>query len=234
LSFLLFLFLLFISFFCSFLVFSCAKGDVVSELVDNKQAPGNQPAPSAPAPPPTPSARAAELKPVSVLITKPQPTVAADAAAAQGSATGSAAAPIYTIVRAPELFYRDDTRVAVYTGGATLNREKMTIDCKQLRAFLSPKKNDNSNDSSLDHAFADGSVHVFEHVTPTRTREGTSEHGEYYTKEDKVILNQGKPQMNDSLKGIAKGRQLTYFSGDDHLIVEGEKKDLAYTQLKKR
>lgn len=199
-----------------------ASGDVVSELVDNKQAPANQPPANQLAPR---VAAGPELKPVSIVITKPepQPPVVADAALA----------PIYTIVHAPDLFYRDDTRVALYTGGVMLNRDKMTINCKELRAFLSPKKSDNSNDSSLDHAFADGAVRVFEHVTPTRTREGTSEHAEYYTKEDKVILTKGAPQMIDSLKGITKGRQLTYFSGDDHLIVEGEKKELAYTQLKK-
>ncbi|MBV8572917.1 MAG: hypothetical protein JO319_20015 [Acidobacteriaceae bacterium] len=161
---------------------------------------------------------------MSAVITKTQPAAAAP---------DSAAAPVYTIVRAPELFYRDDTRVALYTGGVTLLREKMTVTSQELRAFLSPKKDDNSNDSSLDHAFADGKVRVFEQVTATRTREGTSEHAEYYSKEDKVILNSGAPQMTDSQKGITKGRELTYFSGDDHLIVVGEKKDLVQSQMRK-
>jgi lipopolysaccharide export system protein LptA len=191
-----------------------AKGDVVSELVDNRQRDG-QKAPPQPTGP--------QLKPVSVVIANAQPTNPPDVA-------GS---PIYTTVRAPELFYRDDTRVAVYTGGVVLTRDKITVHSKELKAFLSPKKDDSSNDSSLDHAFAEGNVRVFEQVTPIRTREGTSEHAEYYTKDDKVILNSGSPQMTDSVKGVAKGHQITYFSGDDHLIVEGEKKALAYTEMKK-
>ena len=205
-----------------------AKGDVVSELVDNKQPGGKQA--GEPAAGGRPAETGLQLKPVSAVITKAQP-----AAAAPDSLTApdSAAAPVYTIVRAPELFYRDDTRVALYTGGVTLVREKMTVTSQQLRAFLSPKKDDNSNDSSLDHAFADGKVRVFEQVTATRTREGTSEHAEYYSKEDKVILNSGAPQMTDSQKGITKGRELTYFSGDDHLIVVGEKKDLVQSQMRK-
>jgi lipopolysaccharide export system protein LptA len=77
-------------------------------------------------------------------------------------------------------------------------------------------------------------VVIFEAVGPNRTRTGTAEHCEYYTNEDKVVLNGGAPQMIDSYKGITKGRQLTYFSGDDHMIVEGETKQLAYTQMKKR
>jgi lipopolysaccharide export system protein LptA len=176
-----------------------AKGNVVSELVDNKSN-GNPPAAQ-------------------------QNTASAQQAAADP--------PIFTVVRAPELFYRDDTRVALYTGGAKLVREKMTVTSKEIRAFLTPKTKDNSDQSSLDHAIANGDVQISQVVSPTRTRTGTAEHCEYYTKDDKVILNGGAPQMHDSLKGITKGRQLTYFSDDDHLIVEGQKNQVAVSQMRK-
>lgn len=177
-----------------------ATGDVVSELVDNKQAPG-----------------------------------ANGAASSQGQGqTAASTLPVFTIVHAPELSYRDDTRIALYTGGVKLTREKMTVTAKQIRAFLNPKDENNSNQSSLDHAFADGKVEIFEVVAPGRTRTGSSDHCEYYAKEDKVVLNGGVPQMIDSYKGVTKGKQLTYYSGDDHLVVEGENKQLAYTQMKKR
>ena len=109
----------------------------------------------------------------------------------------------------------------------------MTVKSKELRAFLTPKSEKKSDESSLDHAFADGEVVIVE-VKPTRTRTGTSEHGEYYPKENKVVLNGGTPQMVDSYKGITKGRQLTYYSDDDRLVVEGQKDQLAYTQMKKK
>jgi lipopolysaccharide export system protein LptA len=141
---------------------------------------------------------------------------------------------VFTVVRAEDLAYRDDTRVADYTGGVTLTRDKMTVTSKTLKAFLSPKSATGSDDSSLDHAFADGDVTVSDVVAPGRTRTGTSEHCEYYTKLDKVVMNGGSPQMLDSYKGLTKGRQLTYFSDDDRMIVEGEKKDLAFTQMKKK
>lgn len=167
-------------------------GNLVSELVDNRQAQNSQPA-------------------------------------------GAAATnPVFTVVRAPEVLYRDDTRTARYSGGVKLTRDKMTVTSKELKAFLNPKDEKKTNQSSLDHAFADGNVMIFEAVGPSRTRTGNSEHCEYYTKEDKVVLNGGSPQMIDSYKGVTKGRQLTYFSSDDHLIVEGETKQLAYTQMKKR
>ena len=159
---------------------------------------------------------------------------------ASGSAAGnqqqSAAdpPPIFTVVHAPELTYCDDTRIAVYTGGAKLVRDKMTVTSKEIKAFLTPKTKDNSSDSSLDHAIASGNVQISQIVSPTRTRTGTAEHGEYYTKDDKVVLNGGSPQMHDSVKGTTKGRQLTYFSDDDHLIVEGQKGEVAVSQMRKK
>jgi lipopolysaccharide export system protein LptA len=104
----------------------------------------------------------------------------------------------------------------------------------ELKAFLTPKTKDNSDQSSLDHAFATGKVTVSQVLPGDRTRVGTADRCEYYTKDSKVILNGGAPQVVDSHKGLTKGTQLTYFSDDDHLIVEGIKKQLAYTRMKKK
>lgn len=142
--------------------------------------------------------------------------------------------PIYTVVRAPKLVYRDDVRIADYTGGVELVRDKMTITSKNVEAYLTPKSDKSSNDSSLDHAVATSNVTVSDVVAPGRTRIGTGERCEYYTKQDKVVLNGGAPQMVDSYKGIVKGEQLTYFSGEDHLIVDGKKEQVAFTRMKKK
>ena len=173
-----------------------ATGNVVSELVDNKQTGAEDSATSAPA-----------------------------------SATTE---PIFTVVVAPNLRYRDDTRVADYTGGVTLTRGKMTITAKEILAYLTPKTDNGSDQSSLDHAFANGEVKIFDVLAGKRTRTGTAERCEYYTKTNKVVLNGGSPQMVDSYKGVTKGRELVYYDDDDRLIVEGEKKTLAYTTMKKK
>jgi lipopolysaccharide export system protein LptA len=160
-----------------------------------------------------------------------------DSAHSAGNSDNSAATqpPIFTVVRAPDLSYRDDTRVALYTGGVQLVRDKMTVDAKQVRAFLTPNSgNDSNGDSSLDHAFADGTVKVVEIAAQGRTRTGTSDHCEYYTKDDKVVLNGGTAQLVDSYKGITKGSQLTYYSDDDRLLVQGIKKELAFTRMRKK
>jgi lipopolysaccharide export system protein LptA len=142
------------------------------------------------------------------------------------------AAPVLTVVRAPKLLYHDDLRLADYTGGVQLTRLKMVVTGKELKAYLTPKSPTGGDDSSLDHAFADGDV-VVTSVVSTGTRKGIGEHGEYYAKTGKVILNGGHPEVDDTRKGTTKGRQITYFSDDDKLIVEGEKNQLAFTRMKK-
>ncbi len=110
-------------------------------------------------------------------------------------------------MRAPNLDYNDDTRVANYSGGATLERPSMTVKGQDIRAFL----RNNSKDSSLDHAVADGHVDVHE-VSPDRTRDAWSEHAEYYVDEDKVILEGGQPRFVDSMRGTTRGQKLTWYS----------------------
>ena len=141
--------------------------------------------------------------------------------------------PIFTVVRAPDLVYHDDTRIALYTGGVTLVRDKMTVTSDRMRAFLTPKTDQNSNQSSLDHAISDGGVKIFEKVADARTRTGTGDHCEYFTKDDKVVLT-GTPQFVDSQKGVTRGKQLTYYSDDDKLIVDGEPTQQAFTRMKKK
>jgi len=123
---------------------------------------------------------------------------------------------VFTIVRAPDLDYNDDTRLAHYSGGATLERPDMIVKAADINAYL---RND-SDDSSLDHALADGKVEVHQRA-PDRTRDATSEHAEYYVDEDKVILEGGQPRFVDSTRGTTRGEKLTWYSSDDRLLVNG-------------
>jgi lipopolysaccharide export system protein LptA len=103
-----------------------------------------------------------------------------------------------------------------------------------MRAYLTPKSDDNKDQSSLDHAVGEGHVKVLETLAPGHTRVGTSEHADYFTNEDKVTLTGGSPQFVDSQKGFTRGHQLTYYSSDDKLIVDGDPKQEAFTRMKKR
>ena len=54
-----------------------------------------------------------------------------------------------------------------------------------------------------------------------RQRIGTSDHGEYYTEEGKIILTGGRPHVKDSQTGEFDGEKLTYYTNDDKLQGEG-------------
>ncbi len=149
-----------------------------------------------------------------------------------GKEPGSKAAktgPVYTVVRAPDLVYDEDTRIANYQGGAALARPGLTVVGRAIRAFL----RDSDSDSSLDKAFADGEVKIV-HTEGPRTRVGTSEHAEYYTDGDKVLLDGGNPVLVDSLKGKTTGHQLTWFAHNDRLLVNGVESRPADSLLRKK
>ncbi len=134
----------------------------------------------------------------------------------EASKPAAAASPVFTVVRAPDLIYTDDTRIAHYQGGAAMVRPGLAVNGKELKAYL----NDREANTSLNHAFAEGAVKIVS-TADKRTRIGTGEHGEYYAAEQKVILNGGDALLVDSVKGQTRGKQLTWWSNNDRLLVNG-------------
>ena len=130
------------------------------------------------------------------------------------------ASPILTIVKAPHMDYNDSSRLAVYTGGVTLSRPGMNVKSRELRAYMA----ESDADSRLEKAFADGAVEIVG-TSKDRVRTGTAEHSEYYTDQQKVILNGGQPKLVDTVNGREKGSiqapELTYFANDDTLLGVG-------------
>jgi len=156
----------------------------------------------------------------------------ADKAQDKGS-KAKALAPVFTVVRAPDMTYTEETRVAVYQGGVVLTRPGLTVNSRELQAFLKPA----DADSSLDKAFADGAVKIVSITTTgktTRTRTGTSEHAEYYADEQKVILQKGQPLLVDSAKDSTTGEQLTWWANNDRLLVDGAPSKPAVSIIRKK
>jgi lipopolysaccharide export system protein LptA len=136
---------------------------------------------------------------------------------------------IFTVVRAQQMTYHEEDRTAVYTGGVVLNRPNLNVKSQELKAFLKDK----DADSSLDKAFADGAVNIVQ-TMPGRTRVGASDHGEYYTGEEKIILEKGNPKFVDSLRGTTEGERLTYFTNDERLLVNGAEKQRAESTIHRK
>jgi lipopolysaccharide export system protein LptA len=151
----------------------------------------------------------------------------------KGAKAKAPAAPVFTKVTAPDLVYTEQTRVAYYQGGTFLERPGLKVNSKELQAFLKPA----DSDSSLDKAFADGAVKIVSVSTTgktTRTRTGTSEHGEYYADDQKVILQKGQPLLVDTAQGNTTGEEITLWINSDRLVVvRGESKQAESTIRKK-
>jgi len=145
--------------------------------------------------------------------------------------TPQPAQPTYTIVKAPHMFYTDGDRLATYTGGVDFWRPTLTVKSASLKAFLNPQ--DSDADSRINHAFGDGSVEIVQFVQD-RQRVGHSEHAEYYTDEGKIILTGGEPKLDDSKRGNTTGEKLTYYTGDNRLLIDGAPKQPTRSHLRKK
>jgi len=153
--------------------------------------------------------------------------------AGQKSKAKAPAPPVFTVVRAPDLVYTEETRVAVYQGGTVLARPGLTVNSRDLQAFLKPA----DSDSSLDKALADGAVKIVSTSNTgktVRTRTGTSEHAEYYADEQKVMLQKGQPLLVDSVTGKFTGQQLTWWANNDRLLIDGGANKPAESNIRKK
>ena len=154
---------------------------------------------------------------------------------ADKNAQSKAKTPGFTLVRAPELTYSDETRLAYYTGGASMTRPELSVTGQEIKAYL----NESSAESSLDKAFADGGVKIISAAPEpagrgTRMRTGTSDHAEYYSAEQKVLLEGGDPTFVDSIRGKTRGQKLTWWANNDRLLVDGAENRPADTLLRKK
>ncbi|MEI9973116.1 MAG: LptA/OstA family protein [Ignavibacteriota bacterium] len=129
-------------------------------------------------------------------------------------------APILTKVFAPHMVYTDQDKLAYYSGGVKLERPDLHLKSRELHAWLA----DSKAESQLEKAFADGTVEI----TGARRENayvGNSEHMEYYTAEQKVILNGGVPKLVRTVTGqtptVLQQRELIYFVNDGKLVGAG-------------
>ena len=137
------------------------------------------------------------------------------------------------------MVYTDQDRLAHYTDAVVLNRPGLQVKADDLRAILAESKKDakkegaDEGDSRIEKAYADGHVEIVQ-AAPDRTRTGTSDHAEYFTDNERIVLSGGQPQMVDSKKGYARGAELTYFVNDDRLLVTGSPQQRATSRLRRK
>jgi lipopolysaccharide export system protein LptA len=175
-----------------------------------------------------------EAQPDKIPPQKPHP-VKAQVGSERRSKTKSAdelgnASPI-TITSA-RLTYADAERKAHYEGGVSAHGTGFTATANEMDAYLMPRSQTTSNQSfggpgRLDHMIAQGNVVVQQ---PGRRADG---HTLVYTaSDDRFVLTGGPPSIFDAERGKITGVSLTFFRGDDRVLVEGEASTPVVTQTR--
>jgi lipopolysaccharide export system protein LptA len=135
-------------------------------------------------------------------------------------------------ISAARLTYADVDRRAHYEGGVIAKGTAFTASAQSMDIFLRPRSQAPSNQSltapgQLDHMAAKGNVVISQ---PSRRAEGDSL--VYTAAEDKFVLTGGPPSIFDAERGKITGVSLTFFKGDDRVLVEGEASTPVVTQTR--
>jgi lipopolysaccharide export system protein LptA len=135
-------------------------------------------------------------------------------------------------ITSARLTYADADRLAHYEGGVIAKGSNFTASSSTMDAYLVPRSQTSSNQSlagscQLDHLVAKGNVIVQQ---PTRRAEGKTL--VYTASDDKFVLTGGPPSIFDAERGKVTGVSLTFFRGDDRVLVEGEASTPVVTQTR--
>ena len=111
-----------------------------------------------------------------------------------------------------------------------------TESSSTMDAYLVPRSQASSNQQvagqitgpgQLDHLVAEGDVVI---VQPKRRAE--AQKLVYTAADDKFVLTGGPPSIFDAERGKITGVSLTFFRGDDRVLVEGEASTPVVTQTR--
>jgi lipopolysaccharide export system protein LptA len=136
-------------------------------------------------------------------------------------------------VRANAMQYDDATRQVAYQGAVELRREALRVKTDNLDAWLEPP---GTAGSRLEKAVARGAVEIVETAaTPGHPqRKGFGERAQFYPTEDKVILEGEPAQVRNARQDTTRGSELTYYLGDDRLLVLGGPQQRSYSLRRRK
>lgn len=117
-------------------------------------------------------------------------------------------------VRAPKMHYWSAENRAELEGGVSAESQSGDLSSRILDLYLSPAAGGNGQ-RQLSRAAARGDV-----IVRQGDRRGAAERGEYVAAEGKFVLSGGKPTLTDALQDTTTGRQLTFFTANDTILVE--------------
>jgi lipopolysaccharide export system protein LptA len=135
-------------------------------------------------------------------------------------------------ITSARLTYSDADRRAHYDGGVTARGTAFEATSDEMDAYLLPRSQASSNQSlngpgRLDRMVAQGHV-----VVQQPGRRAVSQTLVYTASDDKFVLTGGPPSIFDAERGKITGVSLTFFRGDDRVLVEGGASTPVVTQTR--
>jgi lipopolysaccharide export system protein LptA len=135
-------------------------------------------------------------------------------------------------ITSARLTYADADRKAHYEGGVIAKGTGFTVSSSTMDAYLLPRSQTSSHQplagpGQLDHMVAEDNVLV---IQPTRRAEGQKL--VFTASDDKFVLTGGPPSIFDAERGKITGVSLTFFRGDDRVLVEGKASTPVVTQTR--
>ena len=135
-------------------------------------------------------------------------------------------------ITSARLTYSDADRRAHYDGGVTARGTGFEATSDEMDAYLLPRSQSSNSQSlngpgRLDRMVAQGHV-----VVQQPGRHANSQTLVYTASDDKFVLTGGPPSIFDAERGKITGVSLTFFRGDDRVLVEGEASTPVVTQTR--
>jgi len=135
-------------------------------------------------------------------------------------------------ITANRLTYADADRHAQYEAGVVAKSPAFTASANSMDVYLLPRSQTSSSQSftgssQLDRIVAQGSVNIQQGAR--RAAGGTLV---YTAADDKFVLTGGPPSIFEAERGKITGVSLTFFRGDDRVLVEGEASTPVVTQTR--
>jgi lipopolysaccharide export system protein LptA len=135
-------------------------------------------------------------------------------------------------ITSQRLNYADNDRKAHFEGDVKAKGADMTVTCGLSDVFLQPRDQSAiaqplTGPAKIDHIVA------WDHVVITQpNRRGWGDHLLYTAADDKFVLTGGPPSIFDAERGKITGVSLTFFRGNDRVLVEGSDSSPTVTQTR--
>jgi len=161
------------------------------------------------------------------MVARGTPTEPVSTALAQIEKNGN---PVSVALHSSFLTYADGERRVHLEDNATANWDGVTVTSQKMDVFLEPRGENETSPVSrgrLERIVASEQVVV--HQT---TRQAVGNQLTYNAHQDRFVLTGGPPSIFDAEQGKINGDSLTFYRGDDRVLVEGNNSSPTVTQTR--